>query len=183
MCLICNEQDFGTTYSGVSYCLTANPSEVYVIIEWPGARGKTLEKCPTLLKYAGNGSVSWGCEVDRTTEGVIEAIKLHLDPEQPKPIYVPAVDTKAELRRLGKAPVAVASDFMSAIFKHASAKIESKYPAGYFNMLRKQYVLTVPAVWSDKAQDATLRVSFPSLVNAHSFRGMITIKLTKNASQ
>lgn len=154
---------------------------MHLIKEWPGAKGRTWEKCPTLVKYAENGSVSWGYELDRTTEGLIEGIKLYLDPEQPKPIYVPAVDTRAELERLGKAPVAVASDFLGAIYKHASAKIESKYPKDYFNLLKKQYVLTVPAVWSDKAQDATLRVSLHSSVKALISSGVITLKLTVTA--
>ena len=37
-------------------------------------------------------------------------------------------------------------------------KPEAKYPKSYLDLLDKQYVLSVPAVWSDKAKDATLRV-------------------------
>ena len=140
------EQDFGTTFSGISYSFSANPSEIYVVKEWPGASGSSWDKCPTIVKYEGK-VVRWGFEIDRTTEGCIEGIKLLLDPEQPRPIYVPAVDTKAELQRL------------NALWKHAAANIESKYPKDYFNLLKKKFVLTVPAVWSEKAQDATLRVS------------------------
>lgn len=129
-----------------------------MIKEWPGAGGTSWDKCPTLVKYE-NGVVRWGFELDRSTEGRIEGIKLLLDPDQPRPIYVPAVDTKAELQRLGKPATAVAADFISALWTHASANIESKYPKDYFNLLKKRFVLTVPAVWSEKAQDATLRVS------------------------
>ena len=154
-----NQQDFGTTYSGVAYVFTAKPRDVHLIKEWPGAKGITYEKCPTLLKYEPDGSIRWGFGLDRTTKRRIEAVKLLLDPDQPKPIYIPAVDIKAELNRLGKAPIAVATDFISEIFRHATAKIESKYPKDYFQMLKKRYVMTVPAVWSPKAQDATLRVS------------------------
>ena len=68
------------------------------------------------------------------------------------------MDIEASLKGLAKAPTTIATDFINAIFKHATAKIESKYPEGYFQLLKKQYVVTVPAVWSDKAQDATLRV-------------------------
>ena len=132
-----------------------------MIKEWPGAGGSSWEKCPTLLKYEGN-NLKWGFELDRATEGRIEGIKLLLDPDQPKPIYVPAVDTKAELKKLGKPAVAVAADFINALYKHASANIASKYPKDYFDLLKKKFVLTVPAVWSDKAQDATLKVSSAS---------------------
>ena len=99
---------------------------MHVIKDWPGSKGITYEKCPTLLKYQPDGLIKWGFDLDRTTEGRIEAVKLLLDPEQPKPIYIPAVDIQAELRRLGKAPMVVATDFISEIFKHATAKIESK---------------------------------------------------------
>lgn len=149
--------------------LSAKPSDVRVVNEWPGSKGITHEKCPTLLKYEQDGSIRWGFELDRTTEGRVEAIKLLLDPDQPKPIYVPAVDTKAELSRLGKAPTTVASDYISAIYKHATANIESKYPKNYFQILKKQYVMTVPAVWSDKAQDATIRVRLPCLGRGRAF--------------
>ena len=103
--------------------------------------------------------IRWGFDLDRSTEGRIEGVKLLLDPDQPRSIYIPAVDTKAELRRLGKPAIAVATDFINALWTHASANIESKYLKDYFNLLKKKFVLTVPAVRSEKAQDATLRVS------------------------
>ena len=158
----CNEQDFGTTYSGVAYVFTAKPSEVYLIKEWAGAKGITYEKCPTLLKYEQDGSVRWGFELERTTEGRIEAFKLLLDPDQPTPTYIPALDTNVDPTRLGKAPITVATDYIREVFKHATNKIESKYPEGYFQTLKKEYVLTVPALWSDKAQNATLKVRYLS---------------------
>jgi hypothetical protein len=158
-------QDFGTTYSGVAYAFTTKPDQIYVISEWPGAKGITSPKCPTLIKYDSSDAFRWGYELDRTTKERIEGIKLLLDPDQPKPLYVPAVNTEAELKRLGKPAIVVATDYISAIFQHALRKIESKYPKDYLNMLDKQYVLSVPAVWSDKAADATLRVS----ASAHAF--------------
>lgn len=122
----------------------------------------TYEKCPTLLKYEKDGSIRWGFDLDRNTEDRIEAVKLLLDPDQPKPVYVPAVDAEAKLARLGRAPIAVATDYIRKIFMHAVEIIESKYPGNYFQALEKEYILTVPAVWSEKAQDATLRVCPPS---------------------
>lgn len=126
--------------------------------DWPGAKGVTYDKCPTLLRYDDDGSIKWGSELDRSSQNRIEAIKLLLDPDQPKPIYVPETDITATLRRLGKPPISVATDYLGHIYAHASQKIASKYPSGYFEVLKKQYVLIVPAVWSDKAKDATLRV-------------------------
>lgn len=138
--------------------MTAEPANVYLVKEWPGSKGINYDKVPTLIRYNADGSVSWGYELDRASENRIEAIKLMLDPDQPKPVYVPDIDTKAVLAKSGKAPVEVSADYLAQIFQHATQKIASKYPPGYIDLLRKQYVLTVPAVWSDKAQDATLRV-------------------------
>jgi hypothetical protein len=59
---------------------------------------------------------------------------------------------------LGKPAVEVAADFIGAMYKHAMSKISSKVPAEYLDMCQKQFILSVPAVWSDKAKDTTLKV-------------------------
>jgi hypothetical protein len=111
-----------------------------------------------LLKYEGKDSFLWGYELDRSTKERIEGIKLLLDPDQPKPIYAPAVNIEAELKKLGKPAIDVATDYISAIYQHALRRIEGKYPKSYLEMLNKEFVLSVPAVWSDKAKETTLRV-------------------------
>lgn len=111
-----------------------------------GAKGITYEKCPTLLEYEQGGLMRWGLELDRTTEGQIETSKLLLDPKQPRSIDDPDVSTNTALEELGKAPIEAVTDYICAIFRHATDKIDSKYPKGYFRTLKKQYVLTVPAI-------------------------------------
>ena len=159
-----NLQDFGTTYSGVAYAFTTKPDQIYTINEWPGAKGRTAPKVPTLIKYDDPDNFRWGYELDRTTKERIEGIKLLLDPDQPKPLYVPAVNTEAQLKRLGKPAIEVATDYIGALYRYAMQKIEAKYPKSYLDMLDRRFILSVPAVWSDKAKDATLRVSLPILV-------------------
>ncbi|KAI9705053.1 MAG: hypothetical protein M1836_006836 [Candelina mexicana] len=151
--------DFGTTYSGVAYGFTTKPEEIFTITDWPGARGRKVPKVPTIIKYNDDGSFTWGYELDQSTEGRIEGIKLLLDPDQPQPLYVPASNTKVELKRLGRSPVDVASDLIGAIYEYALANIEAKYPHGYLELLDKKFVLSVPALWSDKAQHATLKAA------------------------
>lgn len=58
---------------------------------------------------------------------------------------------------MGREPITVASDYLAALLAHASSDIAARYLPGYFEFLEKQYILTVPAVWSDKAKDATLK--------------------------
>lgn len=157
--------DFGTTYSGVAYLFTGvEKPEPIVVTEWPGAKGATKPKVPTLIRYdpSQRRSFQWGYELAHSTvAGRIEAIKLLLDPDHAKPIYVPQSNTKAELTRLGKPAVDVAADYISALCKHAFSKIEASWPEDYLQMLQKEFVLSVPAVWSDKAKDSTMRVCFP----------------------
>lgn len=111
-----------------------------------------------MLKYEGKDSFLWGYELDRSTKERIEGIKLLLDPDQSKPIYAPPVNIEAELKKLGKPAIDVATDYISAIYQHALRTIEGKYPKSYLEMLNKEFVLSVPAVWSDKAKETTLRV-------------------------
>jgi len=45
------------------------------------------------------------------------------------------------------------------MYDHAMAEVEGEYLDGEFlENYQQQFVLTVPAVWSDKAKDMTLRV-------------------------
>jgi hypothetical protein len=91
-----------------------------------------------------------------------------LDPDQGRPIYLPESTAKSDIRRLGKPAVDVAADFIGAMYKHAMSKIESQMPKEYLDICQKKFVLTVPAVWSDKAKDATMKVvtsMFPTVAD------------------
>lgn len=155
--------DLGTTYSGVAYLFTGvDKPEPLVITEWPGARGADRPKVPTLIRYEDSNrrSYQWGYELAHSVSpDKIEGIKLLLDPDHSKPLCVPQTNTKAELRRLGKPAVDVAADYMTALYEHALSKIQASWPVNYLQMLKMEFVLSVPAVWSDKAKDSTLRVS------------------------
>jgi molecular chaperone DnaK (HSP70) len=157
--------DFGTTYSGVAYLFTGTEKpEATVVTEWPGAKGANKPKVPTLIRYekSSGGSYTWGYELAHSTAAdKIEGIKLLLDPDHPKPLYVPQSNTKAELQRLGKPAVDVAADYIVVLYKHALSKIDAAWPEDYLAGLQKKFVLTVPAVWSDKAKDSTMRVTYP----------------------
>lgn len=151
--------DFGTTYSGVAYLFTGvEKQEPIAVTEWPGAKGANRPKVPTLIRYE-NSQYQWGYELAHSTAAnKIEGIKLLLDPDHPKPLYVPQSNTKAELQRLGKPAVDAAADYITALYKHALSKIEASWPEDFLHMLQKEFVLSVPAVWSDKAKDSTMRV-------------------------
>ncbi|KAF8244311.1 hypothetical protein K440DRAFT_559147 [Wilcoxina mikolae CBS 423.85] len=169
--------DFGTTYSGVAYAFSKSPDKVHVVTDWPGRPGLEFVKVPTLLKYDDDSckTFKWGYEVDPTDAGTIRGIKLLLDPEKPKIHYGAEpkgdskspenevmwsqVTTQSQLVRLHKSTKDIVGDYIDAIFKHALSVILGKQVPQYreaLNRLPKEYVLTVPAIWSELAKQATL---------------------------
>ena len=115
-------------------------------------------KVPTVISYDLNDEryFTWGAQ--RHENPKIEGIKLLLDPDLETPLYIPPTNIALDLRRLNKSAVEVAGDYIAAMHMHAISDIESKLPADYLRMCRKKYVVSVPAVWSDKAKDNTLKV-------------------------
>ncbi|KAL5326241.1 hypothetical protein ACEPPN_007379 [Leptodophora sp. 'Broadleaf-Isolate-01'] len=152
--------DFGTTYSGVAYAFANVPKpDVASIRDWPGLEGFLQLKVPTVICYgdSSTNNTTWGAQKHKGD--VVQGLKLLLDPDQPWPLYLPESTAKTDLKRLGKPAVEVAADFLSAIYKHAMKKIESSVPADFLMICQKEFVLIVPAVWSDKAKDTTLKAA------------------------
>ena len=119
---------------------------------------KKQPKVPTVICYdpQDRRNFTWGGQ--RHKSEAVQGVKLLLDPDQSRPIYLPESTAKSDFRQLGKPAVDVAADFIGAMYRHAMSKIESKMPKEYLDMCQKKFVLTVPAVWSDKAKDATMKV-------------------------
>ena len=157
--------DFGTTYSGVAYGFTSSPeSEPICIQDWPGRAGRELVKVPTVVRYHDDGSFQWGYEIEETSAEKLEGIKLLLDPDQLQQTFaLNLAGTKAALKKLEKSAVDIAADFIGAIYKHAIAKIVESWPRDYIEGLERVFVLSVPAIWSDRAKDLTRMVTTLSL--------------------
>ena len=130
---------------------------------WPtltgiiGLEGYSQPKVPTVISYDPNNKevFTWGAQ--KHGNDAVQGVKVLLDPDQPRPFYLPESTAKTDLKKLGKPAVDVAADFMGAIYKHAMSKIASNYPIQYVETCRQEFVLSVPAVWSDKAKDTTLK--------------------------
>ncbi|KAL3954485.1 hypothetical protein ACCO45_010048 [Purpureocillium lilacinum] len=156
--------DFGTTYSGVSYCFAnqrdPKPHAVESDAICPGAGGQTTPKIPTIIAYTKEdpSTFEWGACATGNKDAIV-GIKLLLDPNQKPPYYLQTPDPRKVLKSLPKPPVEVAADFMKSIYQHALAEISKTVPQEYMKLCRKEHVLSVPAVWSDAAKDATLRAA------------------------
>jgi hypothetical protein len=65
-----------------------------------------------------------------------------LDPSQERPLYLPTGNIKRDLKKLPKAPVEIASDFMEAIYQHALTEIAKEVPEKYLSICQKAFVLS-----------------------------------------
>lgn len=128
------------------------------LVDWLG--GESAPNIHSLISYDPEDSSKfvWSALVNRMTDKII-GIKLLLDPAQERPLYLPVGDMQRDIRMLPKNPVNVAADFIRSIFQHALDDITKKVPRGYLAMCEREYVLSVPAVWSDMAKNATLEAA------------------------
>lgn len=128
-----------------------------------GNGGRREPKVPTLIFYDEHNpsDLKWGAQVS-WNKPAVRGVKLLLDPDQAKPSCLPTATIAKDVTDLPKDPVDVAADFISAIYKHALTVIESAGVREYFQYCQKDFVLTVPAVWSEKAMALTLHVNIPA---------------------
>jgi len=155
--------DFGTTFSGVAFCfLSRQNPRVCAIENWPGTDGETIQaaKVPTLINYDSQDTSKfvWGAAVNNTSDNVV-GVKLMLDPSQPRPLFLHSPNVKKTLKKLPKPVIEIVSDYLGAIYRHAFTEIAKEVPDEYLALCRKEFVLTVPAVWSDAAKNATLQAA------------------------
>lgn len=129
-------------------------------------------KVPTIISYGSyNEKFSWGSQA--SDDYSIHGIKLLLDPNQDMPSYIPESTLKSNLKHCGKPAVDVAADFLQAMYKYALERLELEFPLEYVKICEKKLILSVPAVWSDKAKDLTLqvgishRIFFARLTTSH----------------
>lgn len=177
--------DFGTTFSGIAYCFPhQRQSNVVSVLNWPGnhppspdsqhkvwltirtgAEGNPVPKIPTVVAYTKdhpsdkNLRCIWGAQVKDDTKGSIRGLKLLLDPLQAKPWYFPKFIYTAIMGKQPKPTLELAADFIAALYSHALDEIAKTVPDGYLASCEKEFVLSVPAVWSDKAKDSTMKVN------------------------
>ncbi|KAL7268892.1 hypothetical protein RUND412_008466 [Rhizina undulata] len=61
----------------------------------------------------------------------------------------------AQLTELGVSPVEAVTDYLQCLREYIVSVIEARFPPGVIRRMRTEYVLTVPAVWSDTAKAFT----------------------------
>ncbi|KAE8356132.1 actin-like ATPase domain-containing protein [Aspergillus coremiiformis] len=154
--------DFGTTYSGFAWSLTGVHDEIEVVAEWPGGGNRTTPKVPTTVCYEG-GKIRWGHET-RSCNKVISGAKLLLDESQ-NTSYAPSIESRKLLIQNRISPSDAVADYLERLICHGKEILHRRF-GDAFNSMGIQYMLTVPAVWSDKAKNATLLAGLSAGISA-----------------
>jgi hypothetical protein len=103
-------------------------------------------------------SIKWGFQF-KPEETRLRCIKLFLDRNQKLPHFVSPLETAAQLRKYEKTVMEAVTDYLSMLYKHTMETLTRRYGETFMSMTKVQFVLTVPAVWSDSAKDATLKAA------------------------
>ncbi|KAF5861274.1 hypothetical protein ETB97_000466 [Aspergillus alliaceus] len=159
--------DYGTTFTGASYVSSkaSGLSDIILINTWPGPSKNTdaVFKAPSRIAYASdNPRIStqrWGYQVE---PGMVAYswTKLLLDQGTPLSNYDDSSlenASQAGILRVpeGKTAVDVVSDYLSEIYKHILKAIAKQITDQELCITPIEFWFTVPAIWSDKARDAT----------------------------
>ncbi|KAL1847288.1 hypothetical protein Plec18170_008635 [Paecilomyces lecythidis] len=154
--------DFGTTYSGAAWAMADSPHEHYLVNQWPGKppsslNGLTSEKVPTEIAFEYNESgptCFWGSDIPESMPRH-QWIKLALDPTQKGPaLHLSSVDHRGAPPPYHALPEDLVTNYLHCIHDHLMRVLESKIGAA-FGAMTWEYVVTVPAIWTDAAKAKT----------------------------
>lgn len=161
---------------------SATPNDIDIIKTWPGSNNITSDKVPSEIAYdltpLKNGAdtaipditpeqqgarpppqnIRWGFQF-KPEEPRLRCIKLFLDRNQKLPHFVSPLETAAQLRKCDKTVMDGVSDYLTQLYKHTMETLTRRYGESFMAMTKVQFVLTVPAVWSDSAKHATLQAA------------------------
>lgn len=97
-----------------------------------------------------------GFEVPPNDPGKLSWVKILLDPSQPRPNFVQP--KKTTLPR-GKKPIDIVTDYLTALRAYTLLTLARRLGQEAIAATHIEFLLTVPAVWSDKARQMTLEAA------------------------
>lgn len=117
--------------------------------------------------------MKWGYQTDQSIhpgkeQRLIQGVKLLLDESQ-KFRYKPAAESQEVIKNLNKASMEVAGDYLGKLVAHAQDVLTRRFSTALQTM-DLEYILTVPAVWSDKAKDLTMQAAHRAGISPASLR-------------
>ncbi|EGX46672.1 hypothetical protein AOL_s00097g576 [Orbilia oligospora ATCC 24927] len=160
--------DWGTTWTGVAWTLvtekaqnTNEEAKINVIQQWP-AGSRTSDKVPTEFVYTEDGSwetLKWGFQAQAPdlSPRVIRWTKLLLDPDYTN--LVPEAQEASKKIPHNKAVTELVADYLSALRAHITETLTAVYGPTFLKRSKLKYILTVPAIWSEKAKETHLEAA------------------------
>ncbi|KAF2642545.1 hypothetical protein P280DRAFT_548006 [Massarina eburnea CBS 473.64] len=155
--------DYGTTYTGVSFCETSDTNvmeeRIQIVQDWPSAHTMvgTKEKVPSEIAYLPDG-IRWGSLIPPHVSRHMWT-KLELD--SPKLGEAEKIRRELSAMTVGgstvRHPVDVVAAFLKEVKDHLLKNLDRQYGPELWRTLPITLVVTVPAVWSDAAKDRTMR--------------------------
>jgi molecular chaperone DnaK (HSP70) len=121
----------------------------------------TQEKVPSAIYYNEKGEIRWGFDIPPEAENTIRWMKLLLEPDleslKNKVAQESHEVTKARkiLQKLEKTELDVVSDYLRCLWEHVQKQIIKEIGSVAFERAAKTIILTIPAIWSDKAAHNT----------------------------
>lgn len=118
--------------------------------------GVTQDKVPTEITYDGN-ICKWGFQI-KDGQARHQWFKLDLDEEQMQQVSQLTLqypDPHALPPSYNKSPADLSVDFLGALKVHTEAILKAKLGVGVMSNTLVEYIITVPAIWSDAAQNRT----------------------------
>ncbi|KAK5939827.1 hypothetical protein PMZ80_008209 [Knufia obscura] len=152
--------DYGTTFSGLCWVLSNNLDVPHVVRTWPLADGTetTSDKVPTRITYdAENKPNGWVFMIEGS-EPRYQEFKLFLDNSR-KSHHAGMAQKFKDPTSLPLAERFTATklsiDFLRELRNWLEVDVDKVMGAGTFESIPIEWVVTVPAIWSDQAKGTT----------------------------
>jgi molecular chaperone DnaK (HSP70) len=132
-----------------------------LITDWPNPAASITnsEKVPTVIAYKNGKPNSWGFST-AFTEQSFRWFKILLDPSsEMKNKAEPVVASSKLLAPLNKTAEDVAADYLRLLWAYFQEHIRMREGENWAAKYELRAVLTVPAIWTDKAKAITLRIA------------------------
>lgn len=183
--------DFGTTFTGVAYARGGSinltdvsldrskiTDKVSIIRSWPSSSIHYAEKTPTILSY-NTSPPTWGGKVKPNDQPQVSLFKLglqeNLDQHYVEQHLVSSYAAREEYlnnqywnhpQLSQKRAVDYVADYLTCICQYVlREKLPRQYGPQFLQNQQISYVITVPAIWSDKAKqltrEAAMRAGIP----------------------
>jgi molecular chaperone DnaK (HSP70) len=153
---------------------------IEVLKRWPGAGNQAVEKTPSVLAYDNEFTrvVAWGSSVGDQHKNQFAHFKLLLHrPTNSDSASVDDLAWKLQATSIrssslprGKTAVDVTADYLRPLYTYIQQILSNTYGEKFLASQTISYVITVPALWSDRSKALTQRAASEA-----GFNGKVTL--------